>query len=304
MGSHRMKGPVTFVAVLAGVVLSAAVLAPALHDLLPYPFERIFKRLLMAGAVLGVVVFVRFRKDMFVRFGMAWTPDSARFLWTGFVTGLASLIVFAIVSTVAGHADVALRQLTGFQWIQRIAGGLLTGVLIGILEELLFRGFVFTYLRDRVFRGRAVQGMIAASLLYASLHFLNVRKPVISPDPGLADSFKLILAPVQSLADWPSMWPAAVGLFLFGMVLNGCVLRTGSLYPSIGLHAGCVTFLRVVGLFISFGRTDVVLWSTKKVYDGALGWAFLLLIGLLLNAILEKTAPASTTASRVPTDQA
>jgi membrane protease YdiL (CAAX protease family) len=299
-----MKGPLKFGAVLVGVVLSSAVLAPVLHDLLPYPFERILKRLLMVGAILGVVVFVRFRRDMFVRFGMAWTPDSARFLLTGFVTGLASLIVFAIVSTVAGHADVALRQLTGLQWTRRIAGGLLTGVLVGILEEFLSRGFVFTYLRDRVFRGRAVPGMIAASLLYASLHFLNVRKPVISPDPGLADSFKLILAPVQSLADWPTMWPAAVGLFLFGMVLNGCVIRTGSLYPSIGLHAGCVTFLRVVGLFIRFGRTNVVLWSTRRVYDGALGWAFLLLIGVLLNTLFAKAAPFNTTASRAPTDPA
>ncbi|MBE3112611.1 MAG: CPBP family intramembrane metalloprotease [Acidobacteria bacterium] len=288
-----MKGPLEFVAVLAGVLLLSAVLAPALHDVLPYPFARIFKRLLMIGAILGVVIFVRFRKDMFTRFGMAWTPDTVRFLWTGFVTGLATLIVFAVVSVVARNAGVALRQLTAFQWVQKIAAGLLTGILIGILEEFLFRGFVYSYTRDTIFRGHAVPGMIATSLLYASLHFLNVRTPVISPDPGIADSLKLILAPVQSLADWPTMWPAAIGLFLFGMILNSCVVRTGSLYPSIGLHAGCVTFLRVVGLFLRFGQTNVLLWSTKNVYDGAMGWAFLLLIGVLLTTLLKRAEPAA-----------
>jgi len=100
-----------------------------------------------------------------------------------------------------------------------------------------------------------------------------------------------VLAPVQSLADWPSTWPSAVGLFLFGMVLNQCVVRTGSLYPSAGLHAGCVTFLRVVGLFVRFGKPNALLWSTKRVYDGALGWTFILLIGVVLTTRLKKAAP-------------
>ena len=293
MERHHMKGPVKFVAVVAVVLVSSAVLAPLLHDLLPYPFARIFKRLLMIGAILAAVLFVRIRRDTFARYGMARTPDTVRFLWTGFLTGIAGLVAFALVSVATGHAQVVIRQLSALGRAERIAEALLTGILIGVFEEFLFRGFLFTYTRDRLFRGRALPGMVLTSLLYATLHFLTVGKPVISPDPGIADSVKLMLAPVQSLTDWPMLWPSAVGLFLFGMVLNACVIRTGSLYPSIGLHAGCVAFLRAVGLFLAFGKDDVLLWSSKRVYDGAMGWAFLLLIGLLLVVRLRRAVPST-----------
>jgi hypothetical protein len=105
------------------------------------------------------------------------------------------------------------------------------------------------------------------------------------------DSLKLIAAPIQSFADWHSVWPAFIGLFLFGMVLNFCVIRTKSLYPSIGLHAGSVFFVRVIGLFVAFQERGVFFWSTKKVYDGVLGWIFLLLIGAILNKLLKKAEP-------------
>jgi membrane protease YdiL (CAAX protease family) len=236
---------------------------------------------------------VRFRRELFVRFGMRWTRDSARFLWTGFLTGFAGLVAFALVSVAAGHTDVVIRQLPASRWAERIAEGLATGILIGVLEEFLFRGAVFTYVRDAVFRGRILPGMAVTSLLYAVLHFIHVRQPVISANPGMADSWRLILAPLQSLADWPEAWPSAVGLFLFGMVLNQALVRSTSLYPSIGLHAGCVTFLRIVGLFLRFDPANTWLWSTKRVYDGAAGWTFLLLIGFLLMVRLKRAAPST-----------
>ena len=293
MTNARLNGPLKFFAVVLGVLLSSAVLAPPLSDVLPYPFARIFRRLLMIGSILGILILVRFRKDTFVRYGMAWTPDSARVVRLGFVSGFLGLMVFVLVSFVAGHASVAVRELTALQWVQRIATGLAAGVLIGVVEEFVLRGVVFSYARDSVFRGRVVPAMIAASLLYAALHFLNFRTPLISPDPGIADSARLILAPIRSLAGWQTMWPAAVGLFLFGMVLNACVVQTGSLYPAIGLHAGCVAFLRIARLFVGFGSTSPVLWGTKNVYDGAIGWAFLVLIGVVLTRLLKHARTAA-----------
>ncbi len=291
MQQHQLKGVAKFCAVVAAVLLASALLAPPLHAVLPYSFARIFIRLLMVNAIIAVAIFVRFRRELFVRFGMRWTRESAGFLWTGFLTGFAGLVAFAVVSVAAGHADVVIRQLPAFRWAERIAEGLATGILIGVLEEFLFRGFIFTSMRDAVTRGRVLPAMVVTSLLYALLHFIHVRQPAISPDPGFADSLALILAPFQSLADWPTAWPAAVGLFLFGMVLNQALVQSASLYPSIGLHTGCVTFLRVVGLFVKFGQDDVLLWSSQRVYDGAMGWAFLLLIGLVLTVRLRRAAP-------------
>jgi membrane protease YdiL (CAAX protease family) len=288
---RRVPPSVAFLAVAAVVLVSSAVLAPLIARVLPYPFPRVLTRVLMIEAILAVAVFVRFRREMFVRFGLAWLPGSGRQLGTGFVAGLAGLILFGLVSVTVGNAVPAPRLVGWAGWGDRIAGGLVTSILVGGLEEFFFRGFVFTWFRDRHCRGRALPAAIAASVAYAVVHFLHPQESTISATPGVADSVRLILAPLQSLADWAPRWPAGVGLLLFGLVLNYCRIRTGALYQSIGLHAGCVAFLRVSDLFLEFGPTGGVLWSTKLVYDGAVCWLFLLLIGLSLTARAGKAKP-------------
>jgi uncharacterized protein len=286
-----MKSFLKFVLVFAGILLLSAVLAPLLHNFLPYSFARIFNRVVMVSALLAVVIFVRFRKEMLVRFGMDWRKDSLRLFWTGFLTVTIVLVFFTITQLVAGNANFSLRDLTWQRWVYKFAGCIAGALLIGIMEEFFFRGFIFTALRDKVFRGSVPFAMVVTSLFYASIHFVNIRKPVISQDPGFMDSLKMIAAPLQSFADWQAVWPAAIGLFLFGMILNYCVVRTKSLYASIGLHAGAVLFVRLIGLFVSFLEKNVLFWSTKKVYDGALGWIFLLLIGWILSKLFEENDP-------------
>lgn len=283
-----MKGFLKFAAVAGGVLLFSALLAPPLHALLPYPFPRVFNRVLMISALVAVAVFVRFRRELFVRFGLAWRPDSLRHLCAGFLAGLLGLSAFALVSVATGHARLVVRQVPAPYWAERIAGGLLTGVLIGFLEEFLFRGYVYTSVRGSITRGRAMPAIAVTSALYAAIHFLQAKGPAIGPDPGFADSMKLILASLQALTGVLAAWPSAVGLFLFGMILNLALVRSGSLYPSIGLHAGCVSFLRVSGLLFAFNPANTWLWSSKLVYDGAMGWAFLLAIGILFLARLGR----------------
>jgi hypothetical protein len=286
-----MKGFLKFVAIFAGILLLSAVLAPLLHHFLPFSFTRIFNRTVMVLVLFSVVIFVRFRKEMFVRFGMDWRKDSASLFWTGFLTGSVVLALFTATHLLTENAFISLSDLSWQRWVYKFFGCIGGALLIGAMEEFFFRGFIFTSLRDKLFRGSVLMAMVVTSLFYASVHFVNIRKPLIGLDPGFMDSLRLIIAPVQSFAGWHSVWPAFIGLFLFGMVLNYCVVRTKSLYPSIGLHAGSVFFVRVIGLFIAFQEKSVFFWSTKKVYDGVLGWIFLLLIGVILNKLLKKAEP-------------
>jgi len=299
-----MKGFLKFVAIFAAILLLSAVLAPVIYDLAPYKYGRIFNRLVMIFSLLAVVIFVRFRKETFVSYGMDWRKESLRLFGTGFWTGFGILILFTGISLLAGNAHVAVRDYPVAVWVRKLVGCLGGAVLIGVMEEFFFRGFVFTRLRDKLFRGSVPLAMIVTSLFYSTLHFVSLRKPQISADPGFMDSLKLIAAPIQSFADWQAVWPAFVGLFIFGMVLNYALLRSKSLYPSIGLHAGCVLFIKGAGLFVGFAEKDIFFWSTKKVYDGVLGWIFLLLIWFLLSKFLKKTVlvpqTAQTLEARIP----
>ena len=288
---RQLPPVVAFLAVTLGVVVSSAVIAPLLARILPYPFPRILNRTLMAEAVLATLFFVRIRRDALVRFGLRWTSGSATQLLIGFLVGLAGLVSFSVVSVAAGNALLAPRSVGAAAWAWRIVNALLTAALIGVLEELLFRGFLFTWFRDRACRGHLVSAAVVTSGLYAFLHFLHVTQPLVPAAPGIVDSFRLMLAPLQSLAAWSSTWPAAVGLFLFGLVLTLCRIRTGSLYPSIGLHAGCVVFLRVSGLLLRFQPTSGAIWSSKLVYDGVVCWLFLAGAGVLVAALARRGEP-------------
>src|SRR5665647_1075489 len=64
MQQHQLKGVAKFCAVVAAVLLASAVLTPPLHAVLPYPFARIFTRLLMINAIIAVAIFVRFRQAL------------------------------------------------------------------------------------------------------------------------------------------------------------------------------------------------------------------------------------------------
>lgn len=294
-----MKGFLKFVFIFAGILLLSAVLSPILYDFLPFKFERIFHRLVMVGAIGGVLLFVRVRREMLVKYGLVWQKGNPTLFLKGFLTAVIMLVVFTAVEMLAGNARFELRDYTWSKWIYKIVSCFATAIIIGPLEEIFFRGFIYTSLRDKFFRGKIIVSMIVTSLFYTSVHFINLRRPSISQDPGFMDSLKLIAAPIQSLADWQTVWPAAIGLFLFGMVLNYVFLRSGSLYPSMGLHSGCVLFVRMVGYFVTFLGQHQLLLGSKKVYDGVLGWIFLLLICLILRQLLKPSTSSVPQGSSV-----
>ena len=206
-----MKGFLKFIVIFAAILLLSAVLAPFIFDLFPYKYGRIFNRLVMIFSIVAVFIFVRFRKETFVAYGMAWKKESLGLFGTGFWTGFGVLIVFTGISLLTGNAHVALRDYSAALWAKKLIGCLGGAVLIGALEEFFFRGFIFSGLRDKIFRGSVPLAMVATSLFYSSLHFVSIRKPEISADPGFMDSLKLIAAPVQSFGDWQAVWPAFIG---------------------------------------------------------------------------------------------
>ncbi|MDO8836527.1 MAG: CPBP family intramembrane metalloprotease [Vicinamibacterales bacterium] len=275
-----MRTVLAFAAFVFGVFIASVVLTPVLHAFLPFPFERIFRRVQMVAALVGVVALGGFRTGTLAGIGMRWTNGSLRCLWLGALTALPLLAACTVIEVVVGHASLQIRQLTLAGWAVRLVTALATAVAVGVAEEFLFRGFVFTSLRDRLFRGTAWPGMVVTSAAYALVHHLSVPKVPVGASPGLADSLSLALAWPRFVWDWHAAWPSLVGLFLFGMVLNGCAARTRSLYPSIGLHIGAVAYLRMVRLFVRFPSPSSLFWGSYLVYDGVIGWVCLGLMAL------------------------
>ncbi len=296
MGSKRdrrssgVKGFLKFVLIFAVILLLSAFLAPILYDFFltfhRYKFERIFNRLVMIGALLAVVLFVRFKKEIFTAYGMGWKPQSFGLFLKGFGTGLLTLGAVAVLSLLSGRAVYLPASLSRTAWMIKLTGVFGTALLIGTMEEFFFRGFIFRSLL-KALKNRLFPSVLIATAFYSIIHFIGMKKIFIGEDPGFVDGLRLIGAPFVSLAAWPQFWPQAVGLFLFGLALIGAVYRSGSLYPAIGLHAGSVFFLRLDDFFVEYRGGQAFFWGSKILYDGVLSWIFLSALAVFLWIFLK-----------------
>ena len=273
-----MKGFFKFIFIFAVILLLSALLAPIFYDLFkmfhPYKFERIFQRIVMILSLVAVALLVRVKKETLVSYGLAWKPQSLRLLGKGFLTGLLVLGAVGILRVLSGQVVFAPDSLTWAQWIAKFSLTLLTAFLIGVMEEFFFRGFIFRSLMSLMGK-RLLLCVLITTSFYAILHFIGMKKIFIDPTPNFFDGLRLMGAPFLSLAEWPKFWPQAVGLFLFGLALMGAAYRSGSLYPSIGLHAGCVFYVKLDDSFVQFHAAPSFFWGSKILYDGVLGWVLL-----------------------------
>ncbi|HQB12733.1 MAG TPA: CPBP family glutamic-type intramembrane protease [Candidatus Omnitrophota bacterium] len=287
-----MKGFIRFLVIFGSILLLSAFLTPLLYDFLPFKFERIFNRLVMIGTLLAIVIFVRIKKETLRRFGLLWEKNSLSLLAMGFLAGILTLLLTSALNIVFNNARFVIPSLSLMDWVSKVSLALATGLLIGVIEEFFFRGFIFRFLQ-KAFKNRVLIAVLVTCVFYSLIHFIGMKKIFIGPDPDFIDGLKLIGAPFVSLAEWPRFWPEAVGLFLFGFALNTAAYKSGSLYPSIGLHAGCVFFIRLDDLFIKFQGERTMFWGSKLVYDGVIGWVFLMLLACILYRTLRPSSVAA-----------
>lgn len=283
-----MKSFFKWVLLMFGVLALSVFLAPILFDILPFKFERIFNRLIMIFTITLAVWAVWTRQLSFPAESLRWKG----FGWAGFISafaaGFLTLISISFLKIGFGIVSLEFSLHSPAAWAERIGMSLLSALVIGIIEEIFFRGFIFSMLQKKLV-WPVLPCILATNVFYALIHFTGGKKMFIGPDPDFKDSLKLLSAPFQNLMEWHTVLPGAFGLFIFGVILTLLFMRTGSLYPCIGLHAGCVFFLKMDGVLIRHeDREPLWIFGGGQNYDGLLGWLALLILGVLLLRFYEK----------------
>jgi uncharacterized protein len=158
----------------------------------------------------GVIIWkVKTEFLTFASLGLSLTPSNLWYVLLGLGASLISLIlVFSLES---------VGNLVTWRWqnLRQIPSLLLPilslSLLVSLVEEVIFRGYIFiTLLADNSFWLAA----IASSALFAALHLVWERK--------------------QTLPQLPGLW-------LMGMVLVAArVLANDTVYLAVGLHAGWI----------------------------------------------------------------
>lgn len=239
------------------------------------PFHRVFDRAVLGLALISVWPLLRnmgitsWRELGFGNAGEKW-----RDVVPGFLIGFCSLAVIAFLAIVTGARSGHLTT-NGHEIVTRLVSATTAAVLVAFLEEILFRGALFGLMRKHWQLGTAVA---ASSLIYALAHFTQK-----APEPVFvkwSSGLVTLTQTFRELDDLQAMVPKALVLFVAGVILTIAYHRTGSLFLSIGLHAGWIFWLksyRFVSAPIVGGANWF--WGTDELINGWL--ALLVLVGVL-----------------------
>ena len=259
------------------VVVLGALLAPGFYWLVhpdkpQWLFRRVFDRSLLIVAVVGLwpmlrKLEIRSWRELGYGFRPAWWREAL----SGFVLGVGSFAVGGALLLALG-----VRSITG--WDGSVFKFLLTGIVVGILEETLFRGGIFGALR----RGFPLwPAILLAGAIYSAVHFLKPKGTQIDIVTWLS-GFDQLGQVFRNSFQADGVAISFVTLLLAGVILAVAFVRTRTLYLSVGLHAGWVFALK------SFAAmTDATgprqWWGGGTLVDNLLVWPVLLVVWWVIS---------------------
>ncbi|MBI4323558.1 MAG: CPBP family intramembrane metalloprotease [Candidatus Omnitrophica bacterium] len=237
------------------VALVGLLLSVLAHPWVPLSLWRVFRRCVSIAAALVLFVMVRRQTPghPWRSLGLTAWRDGRRQLLQGVGLGLGMVLALGVGYLGFGVWDVALHPDRWKLW-RTVLGFLPAAGLIAILEELVFRGYLF----QQLLACSRLVAIVGTSAAYALVHV----------KPNLV---------------WPSSGWELGGLFLLGVVLAASVLRTGRLYLAIGLHGVLAYCARVNKLVVA--RSDSSLqWlvGSDRLVNGLIAWLALILLGLAM----------------------
>ena len=288
---------IALIAGLAAAVIIAPIAAAAVAAIgLRFPFPRIFDRTVMVTLLAAMLVWARPMGFLeLLRDGFA-APRANLARGAGglaiALAAIATLFAIAIASGAHGGAIAGTRNLAA-----RAARFLVPAIAIGLIEEGFFRAFLLGGMR-RDFGPRVA--LVASSVFYAAAHL--VRSPQhyyligFHAGAGLSN----LAASAAQLGHPIAAAPTLIGLFLLGMVLGEAFLLTGTVWFSVGLHAGFVLGAKTWPL-IADGGAPVSRWigggGPVPLIAAPAAWLIALALLLLLPKFLG-AGPANRGARR------
>lgn len=249
------------------------------------PFPRFFNRFFM---VSGIILFFAYRPllkiESAAQLGLAPRTRAASDLTVGVCLALGSMLLLGFVMSVAKVYDPFFR-LSLSESVAQYLTAILTGFTVGFLEEIFFRGIIFRGLLED---WKPLPAFLAANLFYAALHFVKPGEEYFLSGIDPWAGFRHLFSTFAPFLDPVKIIPGIIGLCLIGIVLSYAFLRTGTLYLSIGLHAGWVISIKTVRVFGDY-QTETLGWlfgsSDPKFVSGIATWLGIVLVAVVVHWI-------------------
>ena len=245
-----------------------------------FPFPRIFDRVVMATLLIAILWTARDLNFVsLLRDGFKLPTRNWRKAIFGLAVSLCAMVLlFAFAYLLGGRGAGAIGPVAS-----RLPKYILSAIVIASIEEGFFRAFMLGGMKsDFGVRG----ALLISSAIYAIAHL--VRSPARFYVTGFEPAAGLLTLAhsVDQIANPAVAIPALIGLFLLGIVLGEAFLLTGTVYFSIGLHAGFVLGVKLWPK-IMLRRAAMPWWiagaGPVPLIGGAAAWLVAAAIFLLLR---------------------
>lgn len=232
-----------------GVLVGGALLsypfylvAQEIPFLADYKFGRVSNRAFMLLAILGLIPFFKKLKGLNLKkSGLVWDKKIwLRHFTLGYIFGLGTMLVMGAVMAVTDLRPWK-EVIEVSVLVKALFKGFLTGIVVSLIEEPLFRGMIYQSVRKNF---SVVNTILLISIPFAAVHFFKSKSGLItevhwySGFTHLSNAFHL----------WKSH--QIIGSFLtlvaVGIFMHLCVLKNGNLIAAIGIHTGWVNAIKII----------------------------------------------------------
>ena len=229
--------------VTAAIAYPGYLLAHTIND--SWPFHRVASRIAMLVALVGVIWVVR-RHRLANREALGFAPPVPEYLAIAFKYFIAGVAMMIPMLALMFAADLRLPRTdvvydAGFV-MQLVVASVAGGVIVALIEETFFRGFLHTALeRDR----GALTAVAASSVLFAVLHFVG-KAHVPDADLDWASGWQWLQLTLQLFSRPLTIIDAFLVYLGIGMLLGTVRAWMGHTAGCVGLHAGWVAAMLIV----------------------------------------------------------
>ena len=278
-----MRALAWFLAAIFGTLLAAALLAWPVWQFiqaisLDFAFHRVVSRfwqlLLLAGLLLALQrLRLRGREDW--GYGLP-RPEFLRQAGLGLTVGIATMLPMTIAMLASGIL-VPRAGLDAAMVLEAVAGGLLAGLAVAVVEETFFRGLMFRAVsRESGFAFTA----LTTALVYAAIHFF-ARTKVPADEVAWDSGFRLLGGALANFTNPLPVLGSFVTLVMVGLLLAGVRGRTGAIAACIGLHMGWVCVIKATKT-LTLANENAAWALLVGPFDNYTGWLVAGWAGLLV----------------------
>jgi len=273
-------------AYLLGAATIGALMAYPIHQALDgaYSLYKVINRCTLTLMILGIVPMMKWLQLTTADLGFA---RSKKQFFTQFSSGFGfGLFILSIVVLCVVALDIRILQVDRLLSISKILHELslavIVALIVGTLEETLFRGFMFGALTKYA---APLYAMALTALYYAALHFMRSNLAIPATELDWASGLIVMFDAFSQVIN-PQNIDAFAALFLASIFLT-CVrfFIPNSLAYCIGLHAGWVFTIKLAKAFTELHPAAE--WGALvSRYDGLIGYLSSAWLAILIAAFV------------------